>query len=167
METIQPYLLPYSISNSAAIIILVSSFYYTKVTRLLFIMLFGWASWLNYTVAHQNPSDYLAYADLAVPIYRDFIDGWFKNHITEMVSLISIGQGLIAMGMALRGITVKLASIGAIVFFLSISPLGVGAAFPFPLITAYAAYMIIKKDNCDFIWRFKMLTRSKSFEKPV
>jgi len=71
MEKLQPYLLPFIVSNIVAIIILVSSFYHTKLTRLLFILLFGGASWLNYQVAHHNPGDYLAYADLAVPLYRD------------------------------------------------------------------------------------------------
>lgn len=160
METIQPYLLPYIISNISAIIILIFSIYRPKVSRILFLLLFGWASWLNYTVAHQNPEDYLAYADLAVPIYRDFIEGWFKDHIKEMVTLISIGQGLIALGMALNGIWVKLACVGSIIFFLSISPLGIGAAFPFPIITALAAYLIIKKDNLEYIWKFKKMNSS-------
>ena len=160
METIQPYLLPYIISNLAAIIFLISSIYQTKLTRFLFLLLFGWASWLNYTVAHQNPEDYLAYADLAIPIYRDFINGWFKNNITKMVTLISVCQGLIAFGMAFKGVWVKLACIGSIIFFLSIAPLGVGAAFPFPLITAFAAYLIIKKDNLDYLWKFKKVNQS-------
>jgi hypothetical protein len=162
MENFQSYLLPFIISNIAAIIILVSSFYFTKLTRLLFVLLFGWASWLNYTVAHHNPSDYLAYADLAVPIYRDFINGWFKNHITGMVTMISLGQGFIALGMALKGIWVMFACVGSIIFFLSISPLGVGAAFPFPLITAFAAYLIINKDDLDYIWKFKKIDPSLS-----
>jgi len=162
MEILQTYLLPYIISNIAAIIILVSSFYQTKLTRLLFVLLFGWASWLNFTVAHQNPSDYLAYAELAVPIYRDFINGWFKNHIMEMVTMISIGQGLIALGVATKGIWVKIACFGSIIFFLSISPLGVGAAFPFPLIAAFAAYLIIKRDDLDYIWKFKKKNPSLS-----
>lgn len=160
METIQPYLLPYIISNLAAIIFLISSIYQTKLTRFLFLLLFGWASWLNYTVAHQNPEDYLAYADLAIPIYRDFINGWFKNNITKMVTLISVCQGLIAFGMAFKGVWVKLACFGSIIFFLSIAPLGVGAAFPFPLITAFAAYLIIKKDNLDYLWKFKKVNQS-------
>jgi hypothetical protein len=167
MGNLQPYLLPFIISNIVAIIILVSSFYHTKLTRLLFILLFGGASWLNFTVAHQNPSDYLSYSDLALPIYRDFINGWFKNNIREMVTMISIGQGLIALGMTLKGIWVKLASIGSIIFFLSISPLGVGAAFPFPFITAFAAYLIMKRDDLDYIWKFKMLSASKSIEKSI
>ncbi|ERM84686.1 hypothetical protein P872_23540 [Rhodonellum psychrophilum GCM71 = DSM 17998] len=123
-------------------------------------LLFGWASWLNFTVAQQNPGDYLAYAELSIPVYRDFINGWFKTNIREMVTIISVCQGLIALGMAFKGIWVKLACIGSIVFFLCISPLGVGAAFPFPLITAFAAYMIIRKDNMDYIWKFKKVNEN-------
>lgn len=155
MESLEPYILPYFISNLAAIIILISSIYQTKLARFFFVLLFSWACWKNYSVAHQSPGDYLAYADLAIPLYRDLINGWFKNNITELVTMISICQGLIALGMAIKGIWVKLACIGSIIFFLFISPLGVGAAFPFPLITALAAYLIIKKDNLDYIWKFK------------
>jgi hypothetical protein len=154
MEALQPYLLPYIISNLAAIIILISSIYQPKLARFLFMLLFGWASWLNYTVAHQNPLDYLAYADLAIPMYRDFINGWFKDNITLLVTFISFGQGFIALGMAMKGNWVRLASLGSIVFFLAISPLGVGAAFPFPILTAIAAYLIIKKDKLDYLWKF-------------
>jgi len=58
MGNLHPYLLPFIISNIAAIII-----FDTALTRLLLVLLFGWTSWLYFTVAHQNPSDYLAFED--------------------------------------------------------------------------------------------------------
>jgi len=79
--------------------------------------------------------------------------------------MISLGQGLIALGITLKGIWVKLACIGSIIFFLS--PLGVGAAFPFPFITAFAAYLIMKRDDLDYIWKLKMCIPSKSIEKSI
>jgi len=104
--------------------------------------------------SHNNPDDYLHYASITpFSLYADFINGWFKEHITLMVTLISIGQGLIAIGMALKGWLVRLAGIGAVVFFIAITPLGVGAAFPFTIFTSVAIYFILKKDDLDYLWK--------------
>jgi hypothetical protein len=109
---------------------------------------------MNYTTSHNNPADYLSYADMAIPVYKSFINGWFKDHITVMVTLISIGQGAISLGMLLKGWWVRLACIGAIIFLMGIAPLGVGSAFPFSLTASFAAYFILKKDDLNYIWKF-------------
>jgi len=76
----------------------------------------------------------LTYASLTpFSAYADFINGWFKDNITPMVTLISIGQGLIAIGMALKGWLVWLAGIGVLIFCICITPLGIGSAFPLQL----------------------------------
>lgn len=72
-----------------------------------------------------------------------------------MVTIIAIGQGLIGIGLLLKNQIVRIACYGAIVFFIAIIPLGIGAAFPATLITALAVYFILKKDDLDYIWKFK------------
>ncbi len=72
-----------------------------------------------------------------------------------MVTLISLAQGLIAIGMLLNGWIVRLACLGAIIFFFAIAPLGVGSGFPFTLITALAIYFILKNDDLNYLWHFK------------
>jgi len=70
-----------------------------------------------------------------------------------MVPLIAVGQLLISVGFLLRGWWVKWACIGAIIFLFSIAPLMVGAGFPFSIVVSIAAYLILKKDNRNVLWR--------------
>jgi len=156
MELLMEYLPIWIGSNTIAILLLVAAIKKPKLARLLFVLLFAWACWINYTTVHDNPEDYLAYARLTpFDSMREFINGWFKEHITWMVTLISFGQGLIAIGMLLKGWCVRIAGIGAIIFLLAITPLGIGAGFPSSVIVAIAVYFILKKDNLDYLWNFK------------
>ena len=155
MELLGEYFIPWIISNSVAVLLLLAAIKKPKLARLLFALLFLWACWLNYTTAHKNPTDYLNYANLTpFSVYSDFISGWFKSHIIAIVTLISIGQGLIGLGLLLKGWIVRLAGIGAVIFFLAIAPLGIGSAFPFSLIAIAAIYFILKKDELNFLWIF-------------
>jgi hypothetical protein len=154
LEALRQYWIPYTISNVVVLLFLLAAIKKPKLARLLFCVLFAWACWMNYTTSHNNPADYLSYADMAIPVYKSFINGWFKDHITVMVTLISIGQGAISLGMLLKGWWVRLACIGAIIFLMGIAPLGVGSAFPFSLTASFAAYFILKKDDLNYIWKF-------------
>ncbi len=162
MDLLREYFIPWIFSNTIAVIVLILSLKKTTITRLLFAILFMWACWLNYTTAHNNPSNYLNYAALTpFSLYANFINGWFKSHIITMVSLIAIGQGLIAIGLLLKGRIVKIACFGAIVFFLAIAPLGIGSGFPSSLIAAVAIYFILKNNDLNFLWisKTKKVTR--------
>ncbi len=157
MELLKEYLFPWIATNSIALLILVAAIRKPKLARLLFALLFTWACWLNYTTAHNNPEDYLNYAALTpFVVYRDFINAWFKEYISLMVTLISFGQGLMAIGMLLKGWVVRLAGLGAIVFFLAISPLGIGSGFPATLLSALSIYFILKNDDLNYLWRVKI-----------
>jgi len=156
MELLLEYLPQWIGSNVIAILILVAAIKKPKLARVLFVLLFAWACWINYTTVHNSPEVYLEYA-LFTPFefMRTFINGWFTAHVTWMVTLISIGQGLIAIGMLLKGWFVRIAGIGAIIFLLAITPLGIGSGFPCSIIAAVAVYIILKKDNLDYLWNFK------------
>ncbi|MCP4121448.1 MAG: hypothetical protein GY751_06810 [Bacteroidetes bacterium] len=156
MELLRANLLPWIVSNVVAILILIAAIYKPKIARLLFVLLFAWACGLNYAMAHNNPEAYLEYASLTpFPLYADFINGWFKEHVTLMVSLISIGQGMIALGMLLKGWFVKLAGLGTVIFLLAIVPLGIGSGFPFSLTGCAAICFILKNDDLNYLWRFR------------
>lgn len=154
MKGLETYLVPWLVSNIAGLLILWAAIKKPRLARALFVLLFGWACWMNYTTVRATPGLYLDYAALSVGPYREFILGWFKDHVTLTVSLIAIGQGLIALGMLLRGWWVTLACIGAIVFLLGIAPLGVGAGFPFSITVSAAAFVIIRKDAKNYLWKF-------------
>jgi hypothetical protein len=152
MEGLNQYLVPYIISQVAAIIILVVAWKKTKWARVLFSALFYWASATNMHIGLTNPDSYLDNARLAIPLYRDFINGWFSHYNHIIIPLIALGQFMIATGMLLKGWWVKWACIAAIVFLLGIAPLMVGSAFPFSLIVSVAAWLIIRNDSKQYIW---------------
>ena len=149
------YLTAWIVSNLAGILILWAAVQKPSLARGLFVLLFGWASWVNFKTANQTPELYLEYASMAIPWYRDFIQGWFSERITAIVSVIAFGQGLIAVGMALKGVWVKTAAIGSMVFLMGIAPLGVGAGFPFPLTVSAAAWLVFQLEDPDLLWRLK------------
>ena len=142
--TSQQIIIASVISNVVAITLLLVSRKRKNVARVLFAILFIWASWANWKTAHYNPADYLAYGKYAIGLYKQIIYGGFSRHITGYVSCIAIGQLLIGLGLLARGIVVKIACIGGIIFLLAIAPLGIGAAFPFSLIACVALYILYK-----------------------
>ena len=161
----QVYLVLYIISNVAALLILWAAWKRPRLARLIFFFLFAAASWTNWNAALSNPQVYLDYADVSfLPVYRQFIQGWFSQHITVMVGLIATAQTLIAVSMLLRGLLLNIGVVGAIVFLIAIAPLGVGSAFPFSITASLALYLILKEAAQDYLW---ITQRSKiSIPKP-
>ncbi len=160
------YLLLYIISNVVAILLLWLAWKQPRIARLLFFLIFAWASWTNWTTALHHPQFYIEYADLSfLNIYKQFIRGWFSNHITEAVGLIAICQALIAVSMVLKGWILRLGITGGIIFLLGIAPLGVGSAFPFSLIASGALYLILSSHANDYLWinpKLKMVMAVKT-----
>lgn len=154
MEALREFFAPWLVSNLVALLILAASIKKPRVARLLFALLFLWASSTNYHTAKTNPAAYLEYADLTpFEPYRTFINGWFSQHVGAMVTAIAIGQGLLALGMLLKGRALQLACLGAMLFFLAILPLGIGSGFPFPLLSVAALYFILRKDDLNYLWK--------------
>jgi hypothetical protein len=76
MELWSAYFIPWFISNIVAILFLVTAIRKPKLARLLFALLFFWASWLNYNTAQNTPNDYLNYVILTpFSVYHHFING--------------------------------------------------------------------------------------------
>src|SRR5215469_13676826 len=137
MKELSNYLTLYIISNAVAVIMLFVAWKAPRFARLLFILLFAWASYTNWSYAVNNPNAYLNYSDLSLlNTYKQFILGWFSRHISIAVGFIATCQALIAISMLLKGWIFKTGCIGAIMFLIAIAPLGVGAAFPCTIILA-------------------------------
>ena len=153
MEGLHEYLLPYLISQAASLIILITAWKKTRWARWLFSVLFFWASATNMYIGLTDPDSYLDNARFAIPLYQDFINGWFSQYNHIIIPLIAIGQFFIAAGMLLHGWWVKLACIGSIIFLLSISPLMVGSAFPFSITVSIAAVIVFTDDDKNYIWK--------------
>jgi len=147
------YLIGYLISNVVAALMLLATWKNTRLGRFLFFVLFAWASWTNGTIVSERPEVYLEYADLAfLSIYKQFINGWFSEHTRLMVGLVAFSQGLIAIAMLLKGIVLRVAAIGGIIFLMAIIPFGVGSGFPTTLIMAMAMLLILKSKNENYLW---------------
>jgi hypothetical protein len=141
------------VSNLVALIILFAALKWPRLARLLFFLLFAWASWMNWTTAIEKPHVYLEYGTLTwSEFYRNFINGWFAQHIQLSVDFIAACQGLIALSMLLNKWIFKAGAIGAILFLLAIVPFGVGSGFPTTLIMAIAMIIILRKHADRLIW---------------
>jgi hypothetical protein len=145
------------ISNAIAFILLLLSWKRKNTARILYAILFIWASITNWITAHTNPSVYIEYGQLALEPYRKFIYGEFSDHITGYVSLIAFGQMAIALCKLSKGLVVKLGCIGGIMFLLCIAPLGLGAAFPFSLIAGSGLFILFRYNFRSDILRDKWL----------
>lgn len=147
---------PYLVSQLISLVFLVVAWKKTRAARWLFAILFAWAAGINMYLGITNPDSYLDNARLALPFYRDFINGWFSRYNHIMVPAIAVGQLLIAAGMLLQGWWVKWACIGAIIFLVAIAPMMVGSAFPFSITVSIAAWRVLQKDNRGWLWKTKM-----------
>ena len=118
--------------------------------RVVFAVLYLWASQENLRVAFTSPADYQGYADLTWSrSYREFITGFFAEHTTSIVTSIALGQLAIGFLLLSRGARVKLGLAGAIVFLLAIVPLGVGSGFPSTLIMAAGCAWLLRERFTD------------------
>lgn len=147
------YLVLYIISNVISLLILLTSWKYYRISRLMFFIVFAWASWTNWNESIVAPQFYLDYAGLAFSdLYRGFILGWFSRHITMAVGFIATCQALVAIAMLLKGWIFKIGAIGAIIFLLAIAPLGVGSAFPCTVILAIGMWSLLRQKHVDYVW---------------
>ena len=142
----QAMYIAWGISNVLAVFILYAAVKWPNVARLLLSVIFLWAAFINTYNALLHPVVYLDYAKLTpVYFYREIIEGTFSKNITGFVLLIAGCQLLIALFTGHKGILMKLAMWGAIVFLLVIAPFGIGSGFPCTLIMALAYYILLKK----------------------
>jgi hypothetical protein len=155
----QTYVLLLVISNVVAVLQLIASVKWPRIARLSFFLLFAWASWTNWRTSQQNPQVYLEYADLAwITSYEDFINGWFSKNIQLAVGFVATCQALIAIAMLLKGWIYSAGCIAAIIFLVSILPLGIGAGFPSTGIMALACYILLKKRPASPIWKGSLVS---------
>jgi hypothetical protein len=141
------FLVPYLVANGFAFAVLAVAFWRPQVVRWLAVAVFAWASVTNTRAALAQPALYLDYAGLtASSLYRNFILGWFSQHVRLIVVSIAAGQLVIAALLASPRVPHRrLGTCGALVFLLAIAPLGVGAGFPFPL--TFGAALLLSLDT--------------------
>ncbi len=139
------FFIPFIVSNSIAVVLLILACWRPIITRWSFVAIFVWAAFVNGITSLAHPEVYRDYAPLAlIAIYREFIRGFFWNHVAWFVFPIAVAQLAIAVLLTRNGIWMRLGTFGMCTFLLAIAPLGVGSAFPFSLIAIAAAVVMMR-----------------------
>lgn len=142
------YLIGYIVSNLFAVALLIIAWKRPIMGRLIFSIIFLGACVTNWTIAINHPEDYLDFGNMTISSwYREFITGWFSEHILLTVGLIASAQGLIGISLLLNGWIYKIGVAGGILFLLAIIPLVITSAFPGSLIMTMAMMMIFNKGH--------------------
>jgi len=137
---------PFIVSHILALVYVIAAWRWPRATRYVTGAGFAFAGAFNAWWATKEPAIYVAaYGPHAIAPYREFIYGAFARHTTAFVLAIAAGQmavGVLAFApLPLR----RLSYLGAIVFLLAITPLGIGAAAPSTLIFAAGVALLFRE----------------------
>lgn len=136
--------IPHAISLLIACLYLLMAISRPLLARKFYAGLFSYATLVNASVAFYAPQTYVGNARYALlDVYRNFIEGWFSEHVGLVVGIISFAQLMITVGLVAGGWAARVALVGAIMFFVAIAPLGVASAFPSSLIWAAGAFVLL------------------------
>jgi hypothetical protein len=140
------WLVPYLISNAVAVLLLLFAFKRPEVTRWACVLIFLSAAVVNTRLAIIRPLEYVDYGALTPSaLYREFIYGWFSQHVRMLVLPIAAGQLAIAVLLTRSRPWRQLGTAGAVLFLLGIAPLGVGSAFPFSFLIISAMIVMERR----------------------
>jgi len=143
---IQDMLVPYIVVNVLALVLLWLATKKPRLARWIFGAIFVGAAFFNAYMAAKKPEAYItAYGPSAwLPVYRDFIYGFFSRATAPLVLLIAAGQAVCGVLLFTQR-RYKLGALGAIIFLLAITPLGFGSAFPLGLIMVVGLILAMPK----------------------
>ncbi len=139
---------PYIGAQVIAALYVIAAMRWQRIAR--FVAGFGFivAGGYNIWTALSSPASYVtAFGPHAFPVYRIFIYGVFSRHTTSFVIAIALGQLAVGTAMFARLRWRKLGYVGAVVFLLAITPLGIGSAAPSTLIFAVGMALLLRRDR--------------------
>ncbi len=132
------------VSNVFALALIVIAWKLPKVGRAIFGLVFAAAAFFNALTVLTKPQAYVeGFGPQALfPFYENFIYGPFARHPATFVLIIAAGQLAVGILMFARGMALRLGLAGGMLFFLAITPLGVGSALPMPLLGIAALWVL-------------------------
>lgn len=137
---------PYGASLAIASLIVLFAIGKPNVARWTFAVLFGYAGIYNTWLGSTHPSEYQNFADMVlIPWYAEFIRGPFHANESTFIVGIAIGQLATAAAWVLGKSWLRWGAFGVCAFLAGIAPFGVGSAFPFSAIVAFAAVIVASK----------------------
>jgi hypothetical protein len=137
---------PFIVAHVAALVFVLAAWRWPRGTRYVAGAGFLLAGAFNVWLASTSAVTYVAaFGPHAIPIYRRFIYDTFARHTAAIVLAIATGQlavGVLAFApLPWR----RLSYLGAILFLLAITPLGMGAAAPSTLIFAAGFALLFRE----------------------
>ncbi len=146
MQSYQEYFIPIFVSNLLAIVLMLLSYHFPRVLRVIWGAVFIIAGIINLITVYNNPLIYIeGFGPTAIPFYQEIIYGPFSEYPGFYITLISIGQIIIGGMIWSKKFWFILGCLGAVIFLLAIVPLGVGSAFPSTVFMALAIIFLMRK----------------------
>lgn len=131
------------ISNVIALLLILICYKWPKTGKVVSSIIFLLAGIFNMYSGIADPEVYVnTYGPLAIGLYQKIIYGVFSSYTSLFVILIAVGQLLVGIFLLLKRTLFKLGILGGIIFLISISPLGIGSAFPFPLLMSISLVLL-------------------------
>lgn len=138
---------PLLVSYAFALSLIVVALKWPRVARAFIGLGFVAASCFNVVTVLRDPQAYVeGFGPLAIALYQRFIYGPFAQNPGLFVLPIAVGQlavGVLVLSRTSRAVQIGLA--GGILFLLAITPLGLGSAFPSPLLLAVALALLVRR----------------------
>ena len=123
-------------------------------------LIFVAAGLFNTYTAITQPDVYLDYHDMAVlDVYRRFINGFFSEYTQAIVLSIALGQLSVGALLTGSGHLLRMGVAGGVIFFIAITPLGVGSAFPATLLMAVALIVMQRRLGQDEVKKTQVKTQ--------
>jgi hypothetical protein len=135
---------PHVVSNAFALLLAGLLWRRPTAGRRLGAVLFLAAGAFNLYQAATAPQIYAGFRPFVwLDAYRWVIDAVLPAYGPWFIGAIALGQAVVGSLLARGGRAARLGAWGAIAFFAGITPLGLGSAFPFPLVAAagFAAFL--------------------------
>jgi hypothetical protein len=138
-------LIPYIVTHVLILGLLIVCLKWPKAGKAVWGIVFILAAAFNAYTATTNPQAYLGYGDHAIGFYKNFINGIFSSHTALFVYLIAFGQLVVGILLLMKKKLFLLGILGGIIFFVAISPMGLGSAFPSTLLMAASLVILYRK----------------------
>jgi len=133
---------PYIITHAISIVLIFICYKWPKIGKVAWGIIFVLAGIFNIYLGLTNPQKYVDLGQGAVGIYQKFIYGIFSSYTSLIVSLIALGQIMVGIFLFMKRMPFLWGILGGIIFLVAISPLGIGSAFPSPLLMVISLILL-------------------------
>jgi hypothetical protein len=139
------YFILWAVTNIISLVLIGFCYKWPSLGSFIWGIIFLFAGVYNGFTAMHLPESYQIYSETAVYYYQEFIKGIFAEQARVFIMFIVLSQLLISFGLFFKENFYKIALIGAMIFLIAITPLGIGSAFPATLLMTISLFILYKK----------------------